>query len=178
MSADPLRRLRPEPAMAETGTRLVCTLAGPDGRAGGTLTLDLGETEILTLEQRSILLRRAAALLADAVSSADTRGPLPARWEEHDAQRRSDQSVHALMVRDGAVVDERELRLPLAAAEPARVPLADLLVGYETGLIEEALRATRGNRARAARLLQTTERVLGYRIQRYGIDCQQFRERG
>lgn len=57
-------------------------------------------------------------------------------------------------------------------------PLAERVADYERGLIEEALRGTRGNRARAARLLQTTERILGYRIQQYGIDCSRFRKSG
>lgn len=47
---------------------------------------------------------------------------------------------------------------------------------YEKRLIEEALRVTRGNRARAAKLLQTTERILGYRVQQYGIDCRLYRD--
>lgn len=53
--------------------------------------------------------------------------------------------------------------------------LAEMVSRYEKGLIESALRATRGNRARAARLLRTTERILGYRVQQYGIDCGAFR---
>ena len=31
------------------------------------------------------------------------------------------------------------------------------------------------NRARAARMLDTTERILGYKVKKYGIDCQRFR---
>lgn len=54
--------------------------------------------------------------------------------------------------------------------------LSALVSAYEKRLIEEALLATRGNRARAARLLQTTERILGYRVQQYGIDWRVYRE--
>ena len=53
--------------------------------------------------------------------------------------------------------------------------LAGLVADYERRLIEAALQRTRGNRAQAARLLRTTERILGYRVQRYGIDCDAFR---
>jgi len=46
---------------------------------------------------------------------------------------------------------------------------------YEKDLIQDALKTTRGNRARAARLLDTTERILGYKVKRYAIDCRRFR---
>lgn len=60
-----------------------------------------------------------------------------------------------------------------AAEEP--FSLAERVARYEQSLIEDALRATGGNQARAARLLRTTERILGYRVQRYGIDCSRYR---
>lgn len=53
--------------------------------------------------------------------------------------------------------------------------LQELVARYERRLIEAALARTRGNRARAAKLLNTTERILGYRVQRYGIDCSLYR---
>lgn len=68
---------------------------------------------------------------------------------------------------------------PAAAAASERdgapASLADLVGTFEQGLIEEALRAARGSRAHAARLLRTTERILSYRIRRYGIDPARFR---
>ena len=39
----------------------------------------------------------------------------------------------------------------------------------------DALKSARGNRARAARLLQTTERILNYKVRKYAIDFQRFR---
>jgi hypothetical protein len=57
----------------------------------------------------------------------------------------------------------------------AALPLAERVAAYERGLIEEALAATRGRRAEAARRLQVTERILRYRIERYGIDHTRFR---
>jgi len=42
-------------------------------------------------------------------------------------------------------------------------------------LIHDALKTTRGNRKRAAQLLDTTERILGYKVKKYGIDCARFR---
>jgi Nif-specific regulatory protein len=48
------------------------------------------------------------------------------------------------------------------------------VAAFERDLIQDALKSTRGNRARAARLLQTTERILGYKVRKYGIDCARF----
>ena len=42
-------------------------------------------------------------------------------------------------------------------------------------LIQDALKTTRGNRAKAARLLDTTERILNYKVRGYGIDVRRFR---
>ena len=55
------------------------------------------------------------------------------------------------------------------------VSLKDAVVSYERDLIIDALKTTRGNRARAARLLQTTERIIGYKVARYAIDARRFR---
>ncbi|MBO0723143.1 MAG: hypothetical protein J2P41_20135, partial [Blastocatellia bacterium] len=33
----------------------------------------------------------------------------------------------------------------------------------------------RGNRARAARMLDTTERILGYKVKKYEIDSRRFK---
>ncbi|MEP6572185.1 MAG: helix-turn-helix domain-containing protein [Gemmatimonadota bacterium] len=45
----------------------------------------------------------------------------------------------------------------------------------ETDLIQDALKTTRGNRSRAARVLKTTERILNYKIRKYRIDWARFR---
>ena len=45
----------------------------------------------------------------------------------------------------------------------------------ERDFIQDALKTARGNRARAAKLLDTTERIVGYKIKKYGIDCGRFR---
>ena len=62
------------------------------------------------------------------------------------------------------------------AGDDVDASLAGLVADYERRLIEAALQRTRGNQAQAARLLRTTERILGYRVQRYGIDCDLFRD--
>ena len=54
-------------------------------------------------------------------------------------------------------------------------PLTERVAAYERALIEQALAATRGRRSEAARRLQVTERILRYRVERYGIDHTRFR---
>ena len=42
-------------------------------------------------------------------------------------------------------------------------------------ITKKATRSVRGNRAKAARLLQTTERIFNYKVTKYGIDAARFR---
>ncbi|HEY1406347.1 MAG TPA: sigma 54-interacting transcriptional regulator [Spirochaetota bacterium] len=51
------------------------------------------------------------------------------------------------------------------------------LEGIERELIVEELKRTNGNMARAARSLGITERIMGLRIAKYGIDPRRFRKR-
>jgi Nif-specific regulatory protein len=52
----------------------------------------------------------------------------------------------------------------------------DQAVGaFEKEMIQDALKTARGNRARAARMLNTTERILGYKVKKYEIDCDRFK---
>jgi Nif-specific regulatory protein len=53
--------------------------------------------------------------------------------------------------------------------------LAEAVGAFESNLIQDALKSSRGNRAKAARLLNTTERILRYKARRYGIDPRRFR---
>jgi len=46
---------------------------------------------------------------------------------------------------------------------------------FERSLIVDALKTTRGNRSKAARLLGTTERVINYKVKKYGIDPTRLR---
>ena len=56
-----------------------------------------------------------------------------------------------------------------------KMSLDQAVNAFEKDLIQDALKTTRGNRARAARLLDTTERILGYKVKKYEIDCRRFR---
>ena len=46
---------------------------------------------------------------------------------------------------------------------------------YERDLITDALKTTRGNQAKAAKLLRSTERIINYKVLKYRIDCERFR---
>jgi Nif-specific regulatory protein len=46
----------------------------------------------------------------------------------------------------------------------------------EKTVIIHALTRTRGNQSAAAELLGTTKRILTYKVHKYGIDCEQFKE--
>jgi Nif-specific regulatory protein len=68
----------------------------------------------------------------------------------------------------------------LRASEPEPVEetqtLGDAVARLEKQMIEEALRRAKGNAARAARELGTTERIVRYKAQKYGISSARFRE--
>jgi Nif-specific regulatory protein len=57
----------------------------------------------------------------------------------------------------------------------ARQSLKEAIDAYEKDLVLDALKSARGNRAKAARLLDTTERILNYKVRGYGIDVRRFK---
>jgi Nif-specific regulatory protein len=85
----------------------------------------------------------------------------------------------AVLVCDGHVIHAHHLPPTLQTAEASgtvtRLSLKDALAAYEKDLIQDALKTTRGHRAEAARLLNTTERILNYQVRKYGIDWQRFK---
>jgi Nif-specific regulatory protein len=85
----------------------------------------------------------------------------------------------AVLVCDGHVIHAHHLPPTLQTAEASgtvtRLSLKDAVAAYEKDLIQDALKTTRGNRAKAARLLDTTERILNYQVRKYGIDWQRFK---
>ncbi len=85
----------------------------------------------------------------------------------------------AVLMCDGEVVHGHHLPPSLQTAEASgtitRVSLSDAVMAYEKDLLQDALKTTRGNRAKAARLLDTTERIINYKVRRYGIDAKRFR---
>jgi Nif-specific regulatory protein len=85
----------------------------------------------------------------------------------------------AVLVADGDVIHGHHLSPTLQTAEASGTvvsgSLGEAVAAFESNLIQDALKSTRGNRARAARLLSTTERIINYKIRRYGIDPRRFR---
>jgi Nif-specific regulatory protein len=85
----------------------------------------------------------------------------------------------AVLVCDGAVIHSHHLPPTLQTADSSgtvtRVSLKDAVAGFERDLIQDALKTTRGNRAKAARLLDTTERILNYKVRAYAVDVRRFK---
>jgi Nif-specific regulatory protein len=85
----------------------------------------------------------------------------------------------SVLVCEGSVIHAHHLPPTLQTAEASgtvvNLSLAEAVQAYEKDLILDALKTTRGNRAKAARLLKTTERILNYKVKKYEIDCNRFR---
>ncbi len=85
----------------------------------------------------------------------------------------------AVLLADGEVIHGYHLPPTLQTAEATETVVSASLGGavatFERSLIEDALKTTRGNRSKAARLLSTTERVINYKVKKYGIDPARLR---
>ena len=85
----------------------------------------------------------------------------------------------ALVVCDAQVIHAHHLPPTLQTAEAsgtiASASLDESLAAYERDLLQDALKSARGNRAKAARLLNTTARIFNYRIRRLDVDWKRFR---
>jgi Nif-specific regulatory protein len=85
----------------------------------------------------------------------------------------------AVVVCDGNVLHAHHLPPSLQTAEASGTgftrSLETAVAALEKDLILDALKSTRGNRAKAARLLETTERIMNYKVRKYGIDPKRFR---
>jgi Nif-specific regulatory protein len=86
----------------------------------------------------------------------------------------------SVLVCDGNVIHAHHLPPTLQTAEETgtigRLSLEETVTAFEKDLIQDALKTTRGNRRKAARLLGATERVLNYKVNKYSIDCSRFRK--
>jgi Nif-specific regulatory protein len=85
----------------------------------------------------------------------------------------------AVLLCEGQVIHGYHLPPSLQTAEASgtvmRVSLASAIEAYEKDLILDALKTTRGNRAKAAKMLSTTERIIGYKVKKYGLDWKRLR---
>jgi Nif-specific regulatory protein len=85
----------------------------------------------------------------------------------------------AVLVCDGQVVHAHHLPPTLQTAEASgtvmNVSLKDAVDSFERDLLQDALKSARGNRAKAARLVRTTDRIFNYKVRMLGIDWKRFR---
>ena len=84
----------------------------------------------------------------------------------------------AVLVAEGDVIHPYHLPPTLQTAEATgstpRGDLKGIVEAYERDLIQDALKSSRGNIAAAARSLNTTQRILGYKIQKFKIDPKRY----
>ena len=85
----------------------------------------------------------------------------------------------AVLACEGRVIHGYHLPPTLQTAEASgtlsRVSLSEAVDSFEKELLMDALKTARGNRAKAAKLLGTTERIMRYKVKKYAIDCNRFR---
>jgi Nif-specific regulatory protein len=83
----------------------------------------------------------------------------------------------AVLVCDEDTILTVHLPPSLQRAEPGNLGrgLTAQVETLERELIGEALRQTRGNQSKAAQLLDTSLRILGYKIKKYHLDSRQYR---
>ena len=86
----------------------------------------------------------------------------------------------AVLVCDGNVIHAHDLPPSLQTGEASgtvmSLSFSEAVEAYEKDLIEDALKATRGNRGKAAMLLQSTERIISYKVKKFGIDSSRYRK--
>jgi len=85
----------------------------------------------------------------------------------------------AVLLAEGDVLQAHHLPPTLQMPEPARIAsrgtLQAELDNLERDLLIDALKAARGNKAKAARALGLTERLMGLRVRKHGVDPRRFR---
>lgn len=85
----------------------------------------------------------------------------------------------AVVACDENVIHGHHLPPTLQTAEVSdtvtKVTLESTIAAFEKDLIQDALKTTGGNCAKAANLLNTTERIINYKIKKYNINPKRFR---
>jgi Nif-specific regulatory protein len=85
----------------------------------------------------------------------------------------------AVVVCDANVIHAHHLPPTLQTAEASdttiKLSLEEIVSAVEKDALQDALKSTRGSRAKAARLLSTTERIFNYKVRKYEIDWRRFR---
>lgn len=87
--------------------------------------------------------------------------------------------ARAVLVCDSNVIHGHHLPPTLQTAEVSGTTVSGSLAAsveaFERDLIIDALKSTRGNIAKASRLLDSTERIVGYKVSKYSIDPDRFK---
>ncbi|MBX7173597.1 MAG: sigma 54-interacting transcriptional regulator [Pyrinomonadaceae bacterium] len=85
----------------------------------------------------------------------------------------------AVVACDDNVIHGHHLPPTLQTAEVSntvtKVTLESSIAAFEKDLIQDTLKTTKGNCAKAANLLNTTERIINYKIKKYGINPKRFK---
>jgi Nif-specific regulatory protein len=85
----------------------------------------------------------------------------------------------AVVMCDDAVIHSHHLPPTLQTAEQSgTIPTSSLtgaVARLEREMIIDALKTTHGNQLLAAKLLQVSERIVNYKVKKFGIDCKRFR---
>jgi Nif-specific regulatory protein len=86
----------------------------------------------------------------------------------------------AVVVCDENVIHGHHLPPTLQTAEVSdtvtKVTLESSVAAFEKDLIQDTLKTTKGNCAKAANLLNTTERIINYKIRKYSINPKRFKD--
>ncbi len=85
----------------------------------------------------------------------------------------------AVLLCDDQVIHSYHLPLTLQTAEDTGTQqsssLEDAVSRFERDLLIDSLKSSRGNMRQAAKEMETTERIFGYKIKKYNIDPKQYR---
>ncbi len=86
----------------------------------------------------------------------------------------------AVLICDEEVIRSSHLPPSLQTAERSQtrktLSLASAVAQLEKEMIVETLKVTRGNRSQAAKQLDTTLRILNYKIRKYNLDIEKFKQ--
>ena len=85
----------------------------------------------------------------------------------------------AIVVCDESVIHGHHLPPTLQTAEISdtvtKTTLESAVAAFEKDLIQDALKTSNGNCSKAAELLNTSERIINYKIKKYSINPRRFR---
>jgi len=130
--------------------------------------------DVIPLAEHFLDVHAKKGRLATPRLSSTTRALLKSHAWPGNVRELENCMLRAMLQCEGDVIRSHHLPPNMQpAGEQPTAPngsLAATMERVERELILDALRSTRGNRAKAARLLDITERQMGLRVKRYGID--------